>query len=56
MSHGHHHGSAIGVFAIVAAITFAFGVRTARIIVGSTLLTGVAFFGYVMFRVVMGTI
>jgi hypothetical protein len=57
MTHGHHsHGGAIGIFAIVAAITFAFGVRTARIVVGSALLAGTAFFGYVMFRVVMGTL
>jgi hypothetical protein len=56
MSYGHHsHGGAIGVFAIVAAITFAFGVRTARIIVGGALLIAVTFFAYVMFRVVMGT-
>ncbi len=55
MTHGHH-GSMIGVFAIVAAIAFAFGIRTARIIVGSALLLGAAFFGYVMFRVVTGTL
>ncbi len=55
MTHGHHSGS-LGVFAIVAAITFAFGVRTARIVVGGALLVGTAFFGYVMFRVVMGTL
>lgn len=58
MTYGHHRhgGSTLSLFAIVAAITFAFGVRTARIVVGSALLAGVAFFGYVMFRVVMGTI
>ncbi len=56
MTHGHHHGSTVGVFALVAAIAFAFGVRTARIVVGSALLLGAAFFAYVMFRVVMGTI
>lgn len=57
MTHGHHgHSGALGIFAIVAAIAFAFGVRTARVVVGGALLAGVAFFGYVMFRVVMGTI
>ena len=55
--HSHHgHGSTIGIFAIVAAIAFAFGARTARVIVGSALLVGAAFFGYVILRVVMGTI
>ena len=58
MSYGHHRhgGSAFSLFALVAAITFAFGVRTARIVVGGALLIAVAFFAYVMFRVVMGTI
>jgi len=52
----HRHGGAIGIFAIVAAIAFVFGERTARVIVGSALLIGAAFFGYVLFRVVSGTI
>ena len=57
MTRGHHsHGGTLGIFAIVAAITFAFGVRTARIVVGSVLIIVTAFFAYVMFRVVMGTI
>jgi hypothetical protein len=57
MSYGHHgHSGAIGIFAIVAAIAFAFGIRTARIVVGTALLSVVVFFAYVMFRVVMGTI
>jgi hypothetical protein len=58
MSYGRHHrhSGALGIFAIVAAIAFAFGVRTARIIVGGALLIVTAFFVYVMFRVVMGTI
>ena len=58
MTHGGHHGhgGAFGVFAIVAAIAFAFGVRTARIVVGVALIAGSAFFAYVMFRIVMGTI
>jgi hypothetical protein len=55
VTHGHRGGT-IGVFALVAAIAFAFGVRTARVIVGSVLLAGAVFFGYVMFRVVMGTL
>lgn len=59
MSHfgGHHgHGGAFGIFALVAAIAFAFGVQTARIIVAFVLIVGLTFFAYVMFRVVMGTI
>ena len=56
MKHHHGHSGAIGIFAIVAAIAFAFGARTARIVVGSALLIGAAFFGYILFRVVMGTI
>lgn len=54
--HRHGHGGAIGIFAIVAAVAFAFGERTARVVVGSAMLIGAAFFGYVLFRVVMGTI
>lgn len=54
--HRHSHGGALGIFAIVAAIAFAFGEHTARIVVGSVLLVGAAFFGYVLLRVVMGTI
>ena len=56
MRHHHSHGGALGVFAIVAAIAFAFGERTARIVVGSALLIGLVCFAYVMFRVVSGTI
>ena len=57
MSYGGHHGhGGIGLFMLVAAITFAFGVRIARIVVGGALLIVTAFFAYVMFRVVMGTI
>lgn len=55
MSHFRHgHGGTVGLFAIVAAIAFAFGARTARIIVGSVLLAGAAFFGYVVVCVWMG--
>jgi hypothetical protein len=56
VTHSNHHGGTIGVFAIVAAIAFAFGIRTARIVVGTALLISVACFVYVMFRVVMGAI
>ena len=56
MNHRHSHGSAIGILAIVAAIAFAFGERTARVVVGSALIVAATFFVYVLFRVVMGTI
>lgn len=52
----HGHGGTLGIFAIVAAIAFAFGIRTARIVVGTALLAGVTFFGYVIFCVAMGRI
>lgn len=38
MTHHHGHGGAFGAFALVAAITFAFGPRVARIVVGSVLI------------------
>lgn len=50
------HGHGLGIFAIVAAIAFAFGVQTARVIVGSVLIVALLFFLYVMYRVVAGTI
>lgn len=57
MVNNHHgHGGSLGAFAIVAAIAFAFGMQTARIVVGSVLIAGVAFFTYIVFRIVMGTI
>jgi len=56
MNHRHGHSGALGIFAIVAAIAFAFGERTARVIVGSALLIAAAFFGYIILRVAMGTI
>ena len=56
MRHHHGHSGAIGIFAIVAAIAFAFGAQTARIVVGSALLIGTAFFGYVIFSIWMGMI
>lgn len=55
MTHGHHHAG-LGAFAIVAAIAFAFGMRTAKIVVGSVLVIVLLFFTYIMFRVAMGTI
>jgi hypothetical protein len=48
MTHQHGHGGTLGIFAIVAAIAFAFGVRTARVVVGTALVVGVVFFGYVI--------
>ena len=55
MSHNHHmHG--LGALALISAIAFAFGVRTAQYVVGVVLLAGLGFFAYVMFRIVMGTI
>jgi hypothetical protein len=56
MTYMKHHAHGIGLFAIVAAIAFAFGMRTARIVVGAVLVAGVAFFAYVLIRVAMGTI
>lgn len=50
----HGHGGALGILAV--AIAFAFGIRTARIVVGSVLLIALACFAYIMFRVVNGTI
>lgn len=54
--HRHGHSGALGIFAIVAAIAFAFGARTARIVVGSVLLATLVCFVYVLFRIVTGTI
>lgn len=49
MSHHHGHGSSIGAFALVAAIAFAFGPRTARIVVGSVLIGApLAFVAFIM--------
>lgn len=55
MSHHHGHG-AFGAFALVAAIAFAFGKRTAQVVVGSVLIVCLLAFAYVMARIVMGTI
>lgn len=51
--HGHH---GIILAGIVGAIAFAFGKRTAQVIVGGALLLGAAFFVYIGWRIVMGTI
>lgn len=56
MTHRAGHGGVWGAFAIVAAIAFVFGVKTARVMVGTVLVAGALFFAYVMFRIVMGTI
>lgn len=53
--HRHNHG-AFGILALIAAIYFAFGERTARTAVQFVLLAGLAFFVYIGWRVVMGTI
>lgn len=49
-----HH--ALGAFAIIALITFAFGKRTAQYVVGAALILCALAFAYVMFRIVTGTI
>ncbi len=56
MTHHHGHGGALSIFALVAAIAFAFGAPVARFIVGSVLVLGAAFFAYVMFLIVMDKI
>jgi len=56
MTHHHGHGGALGAFAIVAAIAFAFGAPVARFVVGSVLIVCGLFFAYVVFRVMMGTV
>lgn len=50
----HHH--AIGAAVVVALIAFAFGQRTARVIVGAVLCLGAAFFACVLFLVVTGAV
>lgn len=55
MSH-HRHSHAMGVFAIVAAVAFVFGKRTAQWVVGVPLVLGALFFVYVMFRIISGTV
>lgn len=55
MSH-NHHGGAFGALAIVAAIAYAFGPRTARVIVGGALLAVLAAFLYVSFLIIAGEI
>jgi len=41
---------------IITAIAFAFGERTARVIVGSVLIIGALAFAYVIFRIATGTV
>lgn len=49
-----HH--AIGLGLLIALIAFAFGERTAQVVVGTVLVIAGSAFAYVMFRIVMGTI
>ncbi len=56
MSGHNHHGGAFGALALVAAIAFAFGPRTARVVVGGAILIVAGFFLYIVVRVVTGTI
>jgi len=49
-----HHG--LGALALVAAIAYVFGERTARAAVGLVLVAGGLFFAYIMFRIATGTI
>jgi hypothetical protein len=49
-----HH--AIGVGLLVYMVTFAFGKRTARVVVGTALIIGALAFLYVGVRIVTGTI
>ena len=49
-----HH--AVGVFALVAAIAFAFGERTARVVVGIALVVMLVAALYIAVRVVEGSI
>lgn len=57
MSHGGHHmHGSIAIFAICAAIAFAFGGRAARVVVGTGLIACALAFAYIAFRIVMGTL
>lgn len=49
-----HH--ALGIGLLVYLIAYVFGQRTAQTVVGAVLLAGAAFFLYVMWRIVAGTI
>lgn len=50
--HRHHLGSAV----LVGLITFAFGVKVARLIVGTVLISGVLGFAALVAAVVLDTI
>lgn len=54
MTHRGH--GALGIFALITAIAFAFGPRAARIVVGTALVAGAVCFVYVLARIMMGTI
>lgn len=47
---------ALGPLILIGLIAFAFGERTARIVTAIALLAALAFFGYIMFRIMAGTI
>lgn len=49
-----HH--AIGIGLLIYCIAYAFGKRTAQIVVGAVLIIGAFAFLYVLFRVIEGTI
>ncbi len=49
-----HH--AVGIFALVSAIAFAFGERTARVCVGGSLVIMALAFAYIAVRIVTGDI
>jgi hypothetical protein len=47
---------AVGLGLLIYLIAFAFGERTARVVVGAVLILGALAFAYVMLRFVEGTI
>ena len=51
-----HLGHGVGIAALIGAIAFAFGKRTAQACVGVTLLIGAAFFLYIAVRIITGTV
>lgn len=56
MSEHPHFGHGIGVALIVGAIAFAFGMRTARVIVGAALILAIAFLAFVIIQIERGAI
>lgn len=47
---------ALGLGLLIYLVAFAFGERTARVVVGAVLIIGALAFAYVIFRLVEGTI